>query len=221
MNFDAAIFDMDGLLLDTELIHKKAFSDTCIHLDINKDPSFFDELIGLDRKKSRVLLEGVLEDLVSMERFETLWIDMFRQRTADGTPVKAGVKDLLEHLNGMNFPCAIATSSRYESAKRHLENAELLDFFQTVTGGDQVSNGKPSPEIYLTAAATLSVSPERCIAFEDSETGVRAAVSASMTVVQVPDLLMPSEELKLLNHLIAETITDGAVHYGLYPDEQN
>ncbi|MGH1350566.1 MAG: HAD family hydrolase [Methyloligellaceae bacterium] len=211
------MFDMDGLLLDTELVHKKAFIDTCGHFSINKDPSFFDRLIGLDKKKSRILLEGFLEDQISLEAFETLWIDIFRGRTANGAPVKAGVKDLLCHLNQENLPCAVATSSRYESAKRHLENAELFGFFQTVTGGDQVSDGKPAPEIYLTAAATLSVSPEKCIAFEDSENGVRSAVSAGMTVVQVPDLLMPSEELKSLNHLITETIIDGAMHYGLYP----
>lgn len=219
MKFDAVIFDMDGLLLDTENVFKTAFLQTVKELNLNIDTSFYNQIIGLDAIRSRAMIESYLNNEVSMETFEEAWINNYRQDISTDIPVKEGVKDFLTHLNTTDIPCAVATSSRYESAKRHLQNASLLNFFQTVTGGDQVTNGKPAPEIYQKAAKSLNIEPDRCIAFEDSKNGVLSATAAGMTVVQVLDLVKPDNDLIRLKHLIVDTILEGAIHYRLYPSD--
>ena len=216
MKFQAAIFDMDGLLLDTERLSKRSFMATCDHFNLERDSNFFNQLIGLNSKKSNLLIEEFLNNEVELKTFETKWIETYRQSLANHIPVKDGVEELLAHLKDIGLPCAVATSTRTESACKYLERTSLLPYFKIVIGGDQVSNGKPAPDIYLEAAEVLNVIPENCIAFEDSENGVRAAVSAGMTLVQIPDLIEPSEELKSLNHTIANSLLEGARLHGIY-----
>jgi beta-phosphoglucomutase-like phosphatase (HAD superfamily) len=109
----------------------------------------------------------------------------------------------------------VATSTQTEKAQGHLQKSGLLDFFHSVTGGDQVVNAKPAPDIYIKAAKTLGLSAVDCVAFEDSDPGTRAAVASGAVVVQVPDLLVPSDEVRALNHFIAPSILNGATRIGL------
>lgn len=217
MSFEAAIFDMDGLLLDTERLSRDAFVECSLHFGLEGAGDFFENLIGLNAKKSNALIETFLGGHVPLQTFETKWIGLYKEYLSGDIPVKAGVEALLSHFEQIELPCAVATSTRNESAQKYLGRAELLSFFQLIVGGDQVNNGKPSPDIYILAAEKIGVSPEKCIAFEDSENGVRAAVGAGMTVVQVPDLIQPSEDLKLLGHIVAETLLEGAAYYNMYP----
>ena len=101
------------------------------------------------------------------------------------------------------------------SARELLERTDIARFFRTVTGGDDVVEPKPAPEIYLKAAASLGVEARDCCAFEDSGPGTRAAVASGATVVQVPDLVAPTEEIRALGHLIAHDVLDGARQVGL------
>jgi beta-phosphoglucomutase-like phosphatase (HAD superfamily) len=94
-----------------------------------------------------------------------------------------------------------------------LRKSGVLDRFQAVIGSDQVRNGKPEPDIYLKAAGLLNARPERCLALEDSENGVRAAVGAGMTVVQIPDLVQPSAELLALGHIVLDSLREVAAHF--------
>jgi beta-phosphoglucomutase-like phosphatase (HAD superfamily) len=103
---------------------------------------------------------------------------------------------------------AVATSTRTKRATEKLGDAGLLDYFKIVIGGDQVEQGKPDPEIYLKAASALSSAPSRCLALEDSANGVKAAVAAGMTVVQIPDLVPPSDELLQLGHIVLSSLAD-------------
>ncbi|MEO1650531.1 MAG: HAD-IA family hydrolase, partial [Pseudomonadota bacterium] len=100
-------------------------------------------------------------------------------------------------------------------AREKLKKAELLEAFQHVVGGDQVERSKPDPDIYLEAARRLSANPAASVALEDSENGVRAAHAAGMTVIQVPDLIQPSDSLRMLGHTIAADVLVGARHVGL------
>jgi HAD superfamily hydrolase (TIGR01509 family) len=123
-------------------------------------------------------------------------------------PLKPGLLELLEWLERNNVPKAVATSTRRERAQFKLRRTGLLERFSVIVGGDQVSRGKPAPDIYLAAAADLRVMPENCVALEDSGPGVRAASSAGMAVIMVPDVLPPSAEIVALGHRTAGSLLD-------------
>jgi putative acetyltransferase len=110
----------------------------------------------------------------------------------------------------LGLPAAVATSASTTRARRNLEAAGLLERFATVAGADQVSRGKPHPDVYLHAAQLLKVDPSECLALEDSDNGVRAAVAAGMCVVQIPDLIPPSPELLKLGHIVLPGLADVA-----------
>jgi beta-phosphoglucomutase-like phosphatase (HAD superfamily) len=105
---------------------------------------------------------------------------------------------------------AVATSSRTEHAREKLRQAGLLDRFRIVIGADQVHRPKPDPEVYLKVAEFLGVEPRSCLALEDSEYGVRAAHAAGMTVVQVPDMIQPTADLRALGHIVLESLKEVA-----------
>jgi len=92
--------------------------------------------------------------------------------------------------------------------KKRLKHAGLLEYFDLIIGGDQVEKGKPHPDIYLLVTENLLVNPQRCLALEDSENGVKSAVSTQMSVIQIPDMMQPSEELKQLGHTILASLED-------------
>ena len=111
------------------------------------------------------------------------------------------------------MPIAIATSTAHKTALNKLRNTELLPYFDFVIGGDQVANSKPDPEIYQTAARRHGAAPHRCIAFEDSANGVLAAHRAGIPVIQIPDLVSPTQELRALGHCILESLLDVESHH--------
>lgn len=121
-------------------------------------------------------------------------------------PVKEGVVELLEWLKEQGLPIAVATSTAKEVAQKKLELAGLCKYFDNLTTGCEVSHGKPDPEIYLLAASRLNVDPTKCIAFEDSNNGVRSAVAANMVTFQIPDLVEPCEEVRAFGHAIVPSL---------------
>ncbi|MBQ2880719.1 MAG: HAD family phosphatase, partial [Clostridia bacterium] len=126
-----------------------------------------------------------------------------------GIPIKKGAKELLEFFKENGVPCVVATSSVRARAEKFLERAGLLPYFDDLTCGDEVTLGKPNPELFEKAAKKADVEPEYCIVFEDSENGIIAADRANMLPVCVPDLQPPTETVKKLA-VITETL-DGFV----------
>ena len=209
--FEAIIFDMDGLLLDTERIAQSAFLETCRDLGVCGQDELFIRCIGTNQALGREVLRAGLQGQVDFLRFEQLWEDKYVERTSNGPiPVKEGALELLERIWSLQIPVAVATSTRTARAQEKLRKSGILDRFQTVVGGDQVRNSKPAPDIYLRAAEILNVRPEACLALEDSENGVRAAMSAGMTVVQIPDLVQPSPGLLALGHIVLPSLREVA-----------
>ncbi len=204
----AVIFDMDGLLLDTEQVYFQGYRNARANMGLPPHDAGFMELIGLPAPAGRPLLQAHLGD--QTDAFEERWDQEVSHLMTDTIPVKPGVAILVQRLQVLNLPYTIATSTFTAKAHDHLDRAGLGGLFPHVIGGDQVSNGKPAPDIYLKAAATLGIAARHCAAFEDSENGVRAAVAAGMTTVQIPDIKPPSPELRALRHHIADTLLDGA-----------
>ena len=177
----------------------------------------FIAMVGVNAVAGDAILRKSLAGRTDPVRFDADITARVRDRFARGIPAKPGVRDVVEALQ---VPHIIATSTRTDKAAAHLEVAGLADLFPDIIGGDQVTRSKPEPDIYLAAASALSVPPVVCAAFEDSPNGVRAAHAAGMTVVQVPDVVPPDDDLRALGHHIALTLRDGARHLGLISDSQ-
>jgi len=213
--FRAALFDMDGLLLDSELACVLAFNDTVSGFGLLPMPEVALACIGLRKDGVKATLKAALKGRVNYEAFYTAWGLKIADAFAQGIPVKSGALELLKALQSQGTPCAVATSTRTASAERHLHKAGLRPYFRAVIGGEQVSNGKPAPDIYLKAAEVLGVQAEDCVAFEDSDPGTLAAIASGATVVQVPDVKPPSAALLAAGHVIADDLLIGARQVGL------
>jgi HAD superfamily hydrolase (TIGR01509 family) len=133
----------------------------------------------------------------------------YQQRIEDGIPLHAHVRDVLGDLQVRAVPRAVVTSTQRLRAGRKLETSGIAHFFEVVVTGSDVTEPKPAPEGYLKAAAALGVDPARCVVFEDSAFGVRAALAAGMTPIQVPDLIVPDGATRALGHRIVATLADG------------
>lgn len=184
----AFVFDMDGLLFDTERLSRRALYAAAAELKVPLAEEAFLELIGRrmgdiqHRLAARVGSKEVAARLVkcSERHYETL--------IAQGVPVKEGVVELLAWLEAHGRPCAVATSTHTVKAEFKLTSAGLRKYFRVVIGGNQVEHGKPAPDIYLLAMKSLKAAPKHCGVFEDSEPGLQAAHAAGARVVWVPDL---------------------------------
>jgi len=187
--FDACIFDLDGLLLDTERLAIAAAHETLTSLGLHRIEGLFESLVGRDEVTgARVIAQAYGNDFPS-DDFGRAWSARFAARLDRGIPLRPGAADLLGCLAEKAVPCAIATSSQRQSAHRKLAQAGLAHHFRAVVTYDCVKRPKPAPEPYLLAAERLGFAPARCIAFEDSDPGAEAAARAGMVVVQVPDML--------------------------------
>ncbi|RTZ18343.1 HAD family phosphatase [Vibrio aquaticus] len=207
MNYQAAIFDMDGLLLDTERVCMRVFKQAC---ETVGQPFYDDVYLSIIGRNSAGI-EQIFRKAYG-EHYEALHAEWRVNYDAivkhQAIPVKEGVLELLTWLRDNKIPAVVATSTHKEVAAKKLELAGLRPYFAGLTCGCEVTHGKPDPEIYLLAAQRLGVDATQCLAFEDSNNGVLSAVGAKMITFQIPDLVEPSDEIKQLGHTILPSLTD-------------
>ncbi|MGB3394301.1 MAG: HAD family phosphatase [Stenotrophomonas sp.] len=201
----AVVFDMDGLMLDSEraLLGCLAQAGSAAGHELPEDVLL--SLIGSSDAHTRECLAG----LVGIDAVDALLRDSYARYddiVATGVPHRPGIIDLLDTLAAHRVPRAVATSTRRPLALRKLETAGLLRYFEHVATSSDVAHPKPAPDIYLLAAHKLGVAPAHCLALEDSPTGVRAALAAGMRVIQIPDLLAPDASVRALGHGIAGSL---------------
>lgn len=209
MNYQAAIFDMDGLLLDTERVCKGVFQQACEFLSLPFLEDIYHDIIGRNAQGiEQVIRAGYGSDLDYPTLHEAWRCRYDAVVKHQAIPVKEGVVELLTWLKGNGIATAVATSTQNDIAKIKLKLAGLDGFFDNLTTGCEVTNGKPDPEIYLLAAQRLNVQPELCLAFEDSNNGVLAAVQASMQTFQIPDLVQPNAAILALGHTVSPSLSN-------------
>lgn len=210
--FDAVIFDMDGTLLDTEAAFKTIVYETCTELGFEMSDAIHGQIVGSSHETTAKILAGAFGAHFPYELFEDRCRAGMRLRLAESVPVKAGAVELIVALKELDVPLAVATSSRSPHALAHLGKAGVIDYFDTIVTREDVVYPKPHPEPYLTAARRLGVEPVRCVAFEDSHSGVRAAHAAGMRTVMVPDMVAPSEEVAALCVAVLESLAHAHEH---------
>ena len=207
MNYHAAIFDMDGLLLDAERVCMRVFQEAC---EVQQLP-FYTEVYLSIIGRNAAGIEAIFRKAYGndLDRLHQEWRTRYNAVVKhQAIPVKEGVVELLEWLKEQSLPIAVATSTAKDVAKIKLELAGLSKYIDNLTTGCEVNNGKPDPEIYLLAANRLNVEPTKCLAFEDSNNGVRAAVAANMSTYQIPDLVEPCDEVRQFGHSIVPSLHD-------------
>ena len=192
----AVVFDMDGLLFDTECIYRDATIDAASAMGHDVPEDFFLALIGLPNDES---VQIILDRLGPDVDVPLLWQEAkrrFYQQVEAGPPLKPGVLEILEALDTAGLPRAIATSSARSAVDHHLAAHGLDQRFPVIVAYGDYERGKPNPDPFLTAATRLGIAPADCLALEDSHNGVRAASSAGMMTVMIPDLLSATDEMR-------------------------
>jgi HAD superfamily hydrolase (TIGR01509 family) len=193
----AIIFDMDGLLLDSERPYRDAWLVAGNKKGFPLTESIYMQAVGRDDRDTR---EIFCAQFGGRFPYDEICVDvramMDRHTGEKGHALKEGALDLLEYLAQRSVPCAVATSTMRQKAMARLEQANILRYFRGVSGGDEVTRGKPEPDLYLLAAKKLGVAPGRCLAFEDSAPGARAAHNAGMRVIVIPDLMEPPDNVR-------------------------
>ena len=211
--FKAAIFDMDGLLIDSERAISKAWLEGARALGFKLEMADFMSVIGTASQQSTAILIDLLGSEQAMRATAAKAHALLPH--AGGAPVfplKTGALPLLEALHAAGIPCAVASSSNVEEIRHRLGHVDVLKYFRCIAGGNEVTHGKPDPALYLLAAARLGVAPEDCIAFEDSENGARAAQAAGVRVVIVPDLKHPPDDVVARAHGVIGSLADAVEH---------
>jgi len=193
---EAVLFDMDGLLLDTEVIYIAAMQASARAVGREMPLDFCHSMIGVPGHDCNVMIERYFGVGFSISDYRAHFSGHVRRLLDEGIPLKPGAVELLDFLIERNLPVAVATSANRTTAEHHLGKAGLLGRFHALATRDDVVRAKPHPDVYLEAARRLGVAPERCIAFEDSNIGLSAAHAAGAMAFMVPDILQPDPEVR-------------------------
>lgn len=192
----AVVFDMDGVLFDTQKVYSKTWIEVAGILGINEIEEPLFHCIGRNRADQEIILKKYYPDGFPFDEFYRLKNKIFdRHIEEDGIPLMKGTKELLMYLNEAGAKLAIASSSRKDVIMHHIHQTGLSGMFHKIIGGDMVAHSKPNPDIYLKACDELGVDTEKTFAVEDSYNGIRAAASAGMKTIMIPDMQPPTKEM--------------------------
>ena len=203
------VFDMDGLLLETESLYRTAIFQAASEFGYDMTDALHLSLIGTPQDLCDALLRAALGDEFPLRAYDARCHALFTKLTEHALKPKPGVFELLNWLADRQIPVAIATSTRRATATENLARVGLSTLAQRMVAGGEAPRGKPHPDPYLAAVKLLGLAPRDCVAFEDSHTGVRAASAAGLFTVMVPDLLPPTPEMHLITSAIVDDLRAG------------
>lgn len=197
LEIELIIFDMDGLMFDTEKISYIGWKEAAQKYDYKIDKDLFEKTVGANLTKTKEIYLNYFGnnfpfDLIKDERIKVS--DNIIK--TNGVPVKKGLYDLITYLNQSNIKKAVATSTSRSRALNLMKLVKINNFFDYILCGDEIKNSKPNPEIFLKVADKLKCSPDNCLVLEDSETGIVAAYQAGMIPIMIPDMKEPSKEIQ-------------------------
>ena len=203
------IFDMDGLMTDTERLYIDLWCQILREQGMEEHREVVTRCIGMDHGKMRAYIKNTLgEDFDYLSVLGEVGKRSERYCRENGIPVKPGLYELLDYLDANGIPYAVATSSRGEGARSKLLKIGVLSRLHGLITGDMVEKGKPDPEIFVRAAQSLRLPPESCLVLEDSPHGILAAHGAGCLPMMIPDLWQPDETVKSLLYAQGTTLLD-------------
>jgi HAD superfamily hydrolase (TIGR01509 family) len=205
----AIIFDMDGLMIDSERVTFECYQEILKGMNLTMDEEFYKTLLGKPLKGiyqrfydvygNDFPIEDMIKDVHALmaKRFET-----------EGVPIKTGLKSLLEYLKENNYKTIVATSSNRDRVDTILSQAQITDYFDDSICGDEVTKGKPNPEVFLKSCQKLGVNVDEAIVLEDSEAGIQASYDAGIKVICIPDMKYPEKQYEEKTFKILKDLND-------------
>ena len=205
----AIIFDMDGLMIDSERVTFECYQEILKGMNLTMDEEFYKTLLGKPLKGiyqrfydvygNDFPIEDVIKDVHALmaKRFET-----------EGVPIKTALKSLLEYLKENNYKTIVATSSNRDRVDTILSQAQITDYFDDSICGDEVTKGKPNPEVFLKSCQKLGVNVDEAIVLEDSEAGIQASYDAGIKVICIPDMKYPEKQYEEKTFKILKDLND-------------
>lgn len=190
-----AIFDMDGLLIDSEQLWQKTWYELAAEMGLTLADTFPSDMCGTGGEQTRAVIRTYyhVDDPEAVLRECTERVHRLQQK---GVPLKRGVRTILRGLRSKDYRIAVASSSPMNMIEQNLRANGVREYFDALTSGSEVERGKPEPDIFLLAAERLGVPPEECYVFEDSLNGVEAGWRAGCRAVMIPDLIKPTERAR-------------------------
>ena len=199
MKIDAIIFDMDGLMFDTERVFIEAWDYAGEKIGIGKAGYMSIKTMGMSIKESRPLWIEEFGDRYNEDKLKKHTTDFIKNfYSTNKVSVKVGLYELLEYLRGNDYQLGIASSSPKWEIEKHLQDSDIVDYFKEIASGDMVERTKPHPDLYIKACELLNVKPKNCIALEDSINGILSAHNAGLKPIMIPDLVQPTYEIEKL-----------------------
>ena len=193
------VFDMDGVLLDTEAVFMRCWKKLGEELHLPNVEETARKCIGITVTQTEALFQKEYGEKYPCESYVGAANAIFyRQEAEQGIPEKPGVHELFAYLKEQNYRIGLASSTQQQAVYRQMKAAGIFDDFDVIVCGDMVTKSKPNPDIYLKACELMKVDPKECYAVEDSYNGIRAAHEAGMKAIMVPDLLEPTPEILVL-----------------------
>lgn len=187
----AVIFDMDGLMIDSEKLTYKVYDQVIRKMGYDYSEEFYKLALGMARAQEELLYFDVYGDDFPMDDFWDQTHAIIDEILFTKVPLKEGIIELLEYLKKHNYKTMVATSSQRHRVDKILEAGKLTNYFDDVICGDEVSHSKPDPEIFLSACQKLNVETKEALVLEDSEAGILAAYNANIDVICIPDMKYP------------------------------
>ena len=196
MGKKAVIFDMDGVIFDTEKVYLDIWTEVFEKYGYKMTKELYVTVMGTGRKNViKTFLENFGDDLPIEKMYEEKDNQLFYRIENQGIPLKEGVKELFSMLKEKDYKIALATSAKKERVEKQIKDKWLKESFDAIVCGDDVEKGKPSPDIFLKAAKEIDVEPENCFVVEDSPAGIKAAFSGGMKGIHVEDLKEADEDI--------------------------
>lgn len=209
MKYDAVVFDMDGVIFDSEKMVIICWKEVAQKYGIENIEYACKQCLGTNKDASRARFKEIYGQDFPYDTYKAEMSALFHERCSGGKlPLKPGVNELLEYLKSQKKKIALASSTRREVVLRELEDGGVLSYFDKVICGDMVERSKPFPDIYLKACEEIGVEPEMAVAIEDSYNGIRSANRAGLQSIMVPDLIEANDEMRDLSKIVLNSLIE-------------